>query len=317
MKLFFSVLKFVPLGCFAASFALQAELPPYVYDEMKRNAPEVFNVRIVEAPKKAPVAQGKRQKITYEAKVLQVIRTKSRIKSGEAIVIQSYHYAFGPGEVGPSNPRRLKENDVVLAYLTKGEKGDEFRIAAGGHSFERIKQERKGRSTIDVPANPTRAEPVPAPDIRVEPVNPRPEFPPAHPIGEPHFGGTAIGGGMAMAQAMPGRYTLLSTQIQQAGKLVPVVLKLDTQTGAVWQLKLMESKFFVNGQMQVRTRMNFEPVMHDREPDFNPRRPDIEIETDGLGETIPDRPIFRPRPVPVRPRTNRRNLIEPTPSPRR
>ena len=315
MKLFFSVLKFVPLSCFAASFALQAELPPFVYDEMKRNAPEVFNVRIVEAPKKAAVARGKRQKITYEAKVLQVIRTKSRIKSGGAIVIQSYHYAFGPGEVGPSNPRRLKENDVVLAYLTKGEKGDEFRIAAGGHSFERIKQEREDRS-IDAPANPARAEPIPAPSIRVEPVEPRPDFPPDRPIGEPHFGGAAIGGGMAMAQAMPGRYTLLSTQIQQAGKLVPVILKLDTQTGSVWQLKLMESKFFVNGKMQVRTRMNFEPVMHDREPGFNPRQPDIVIEPDGHGETVPDRPIFRPRPFPVRPRPDRRNLIEPEPAPR-
>ena len=96
---------------------------------------------------------------------------------------------------------------------------------------------------------------------------------------------------------------------------------IDTQTGAVWQLKLMESKFFVNGKMQVRTRMNFEPVMHDHEPGFNPRRPEIVIEPDGVGEAVPDRPFFRPRPVPVRPRPDRRNLIEPetetTPRPRR
>jgi len=156
---------------------------------------------------------------------------------------------------------------------------------------------------------------VPAPVIRVEP---QPDFPPPPPHDAPRFGGPIVGGGMAIpiGQEMFGRYTLLSTQIQQAGKLVPVVLKLDTQTGAVWQLKLMESKFFVNGKMQVRTRMNFEPVMHDREPGINPRRPDTVIEPDGHGELVPERPIFRPRPVPVRPRPDRRNLSEPEPTPR-
>ena len=126
-----------------------------------------------------------------------------------------------------------------------------------------------------------------------------------------------IGGGMAMpiGQEMPGRFMLLSTQIQQASKLVPIVLKLDTQTGEVWQLK------------EVRTGMSFEPIVHDREPrsgqsrGFSPRQPDIVIEPDGHGETVPDRPIFRPRPFPVRPRPDQRNLIEPetetAPRPRR
>ena len=315
VKTSYSAFKYTPLCLFALSFALQAELPPYVYDEMKQNAPEVFHVKIVEAPKAKAIIRGKRQQMTYEAKVLKVIRTKSRVKSGAAIAIQSHYYAFGPGEVGPSNPRRLKKNDVVLAYLSKGKEG--FRVAAGGHSFEKVDKGQADRPPA-VPVNPTRVEIVPAPVIRVEP---QPDFPPPPPNDAPRFGGPIVGGGMAMAQAMPGRYTLLSTQIQQAGKLVPVVLKLDTQTGAVWQLKLMESKFFVNGKMQVRTRMNFEPVMHDREPGFNPRQPDIVIEPDGHGETVPDRPIFRPRPFPVRPRPDRRNLIEPetetTPSPRR
>lgn len=327
MKLFSFAFKFTPLCFFAVSFALQAELPPFVYDEMKRNATEVFNVQIVEAPKAKAVVRGKRQQITYEAKVLRVIRTKSRIKSGGAIVIQSYHYAFGLGEVGPSNPRRLKKNDVVLAYLTKGEKGDEFHVAAGGHSFEQPKLLHE-RGIIEGPPGPVRIEPVPP--VRVDPVRPRPDFPPPDPkLGQYHRqpsvrahpdfpppdqddGPVMIGGGMAMpiGQEMPGRFTLLSAQIQQAGKSVPVVLKLDTQTGEVWQLK------------QVRTGMSFEPIVHDREPrGFNPRRPDIVIEPDGVGEIVPDRPIFRPRPFPVRPRPARRNLIEPetetAPRPRR
>jgi len=318
MKLFSFALKFTPLYFFAVSFALRAELPPFVYDEMKRNAPEVFNVQIVEAPKANAVVRGKRQQITYEAKVLRVIRTKSRIKSGGAIVIRSYHYMFGPGEVGPSNPRRLKKNDVILAYLTKGEKGDEFRVAAGGHSFEQPKLVREG-GVIEEPSDPVRIAPVPP--AQVDPSDPKlgqfhrqptvrahPDFPPPDPADGP----VMIGGGMAMpiGQEMPGRFTLLSTQIQQAGKLVPVVLKLDTQTGEVWQLK------------QVGTGMSFEPIVHDREPrGFNPRQPNIVIEPDGHGETVPDRPFFRPRPFPVRPRPDRRNLIEPetetTPRPRR
>jgi len=317
VKTSYSAFKYTPLCLFALSFSLQAELPPYVYDEMKQNAPEVFHVKIVEAPKAKAIIRGKRQQITYEAKVLKVIRTKSRVKSGAAIAIQSHYYAFGPGEVGPSNPRRLKKNDVVLAYLSKGKEG--FRVAAGGHSFEKVDKGQADRPPA-VPVNPTRVEIVQAPVNRIEPQT---DSPPPSPNDAPRFGVPIVGGGMAIPirQEIPGRYTLLSTQIQEAGKLVPVVLKLDTQTGAVWQLKLMESKFFVNGKIQVRTRMNFEPVMHGREPDFNPRRSDIVIEPDGVGEVVPDRPIFRPRPVPVRPRPDRRNLIEPetetAPRPRR
>jgi hypothetical protein len=309
VKTSYSAFKYTPLCLFALSFALQAELPPYVYDEMKQNAPEVFHVKIVEAPKAKAIIRGKRQQMTYEAKVLKVIRTKSRVKSGAAIAIQSHYYAFGPGEVGPSNPRRLKKNDVVLAYLSKGKEG--FRVAAGGHSFEKVDKGQADRPPA-VPVNPTRVEIVQAPVNRIEPQEPQPNFPPPPPHDAPRFGGPIAGGGMAIpiGQEMPGRYALLSTQIQQAGKSIPVVLKLDTQTGEVWQLK------------QVRTGMSFEPIVHDREPrGFNPRRPDIVIEPDGVGEIVPDRPIFRPRPFPVRPRPDRRNLIEPetktAPRPRR
>jgi len=184
---------------------------------------------------------------------------------------------------------------------------------------------------------PIRIQPVPLPGlpvrgIEVEPAQPPPNFFPgeAFPVppemppegwGEPGFGGEMI------MPPMPGRYTLLSAQIQQAGKSVPVVLKLDTQTGEVWQLKLTESKYFVNGKVQVRTQMSFEPLGQDREPrrgqgrGFMPGRPDFDRDQpdDDVEETVPERPRFRPRPVPVRPRPDRRNLIEPetTPRPRR
>ena len=169
---------------------------------------------------------------------------------------------------------------------------------------------------------PIRIQPVPG--IEVEPAQPPPNFfpgeefpvPPEMPPegwGEPGFPGEMF------MPPMPGRYTLLSAHIQQAGKSVPVVLKLDTQTGEVWQLKLTESKFFVNGKVQLRTRMSFEPVAQDLEPhhdneDHNhghgevrrtlPGRPDIDRDEPGGDgddvEEVPDRPRIAPSFPPIR-----------------
>ena len=158
---------------------------------------------------------------------------------------------------------------------------------------------------------PIRIQPVPG--IEVEPAQPPPNFFPGEEFPEPPegWGEPGFPGEMIMPP-MPGRYTLLSAHIQQAGKSVPVVLKLDTQTGEVWQLKLTESKFFVNGKVQVRTRMSFEPVAQDLEQhhdneDHNhghgevrrtlPGRPDIDRDEDVV-EEVPARPRFVPaRPI--------------------
>jgi len=295
-------------------FPAQAELPPFVYDEMKRNATDVVIVQIVDAPKAGALIRGKRQQVTYEAKVLRVIRSKSRLRPGGGMVIQSSYYRFGPGEVGPSNPRRLKKNDVVMAYLSKGEKAGEFRIAAGGHSFEEPKKNR-GNRAVDVPANPVEVEPVPVPPIQTELVEPAPPPHPVHPIGGPFRVDPPIaiaGGGMGIVEEMPGRFEIIPVQLMQAGKPMSVVLKLDTQTGEVWQLKMKTSKFFLNGQPQVRSSLSFEPLSGARPPrpdrgHVMPGRPaigrgeetvpddDIEI------EVAPERPRLRPQPIPERP----------------
>jgi hypothetical protein len=59
---------------------------------------------------------------------------------------------------------------------------------------------------------------------------------------------------------MPGRYQIISAQIQQNGKSVPIVLKLDTQTGQVWQLKSVTASVIHNGKPKPITRLVFEPV---------------------------------------------------------
>ncbi len=336
LQLFSRLPGLAPLFLVASSFAARAELPPAVYDQMKREAPEVFLVRIEEAAKNKIVVRGKQQQFTYEAKVLRVFRTRSRIRAGGAIVIQSQHHIFGPGEVGPSNPRKLKEKDIVLAYLVKGGKVDEFRAAAGGHSFEEPTPQRVAGLTKvlahpvgvePVPAPPIPVEAVPVPPVQIEPVEPAPPPRPIHPIGGPIDGPLIIDGGMGMGmvEEMPGRFEIIPVQLMQAGKPMPVVLKLDTQTGEVWQLKMTTSKFFHNGQPQVRSSLSFEPVMgahnarHDREDRTMPGRPGVgrdEPDVDEGDAAVPQRPRLRPRPVPVRPSRpapGRRNLIEPAP----
>ena len=122
---------------------------------------------------------------------------------------------------------------------------------------------------------PFQIQPVPAPQpgiaIEVEPAPPPPnffpgqEFPeepmePEESWGEPGFPEEM------MMPPMPGRYKILTVQLPQAGKLTSVVLKLDTQTGETWQLKLTESNFFLNGKQQIRTWLSFEPVVQVHDP---------------------------------------------------
>ncbi len=158
---------------------------------------------------------------------------------------------------------------------------------------------------------PIRVQPAPLPGLPVRGIEvehgqpqdfaPGEEFPvppdmPPEGWGAPGFGGEII------MPAMPGRFQIISAQIHQAGKSVPVVLKLDTQTGEVWQLKLTESKYFVNGKVQVRTQMNFEPLGQNRDPQrgqgrgFIPERPDIDHDEPDAEETVPALPRLSPPP---------------------
>ena len=168
--------------------------------------------------------------------------------------------------------------------------------------------------TASAQEGPIRIQPVPLPGLPVRgievPAQPPTDFAPGEEFPVPPemppdaWGEPGFGGEMNMP-AMPGRFQIISAQIQQAGKSVPVVLKLDTQTGEVWQLMLTESKYFVNGKVQVRTQMNFEPLGQNREPrrgqgrGFHPGRPDIDRDEPDAEEAVPDRPRFRPRPGPA------------------
>ena len=123
------------------------------------------------------------------------------------------------------------------------------------------------------------------------------------------------GGGMFMPD-MPGRFQIISAQIRQNGKAVPIVRKLDTQTGQAWHVKSITATMFRNGKPHPFTRLTFEPVDEGDHPQPLPRaepgddhgeierinRPDIGIEgtVPRARETETPRP-FRDRSRPSRP----------------
>ena len=132
---------------------------------------------------------------------------------------------------------------------------------------------------------------------------------------------------MMMMPPMPGRFKIITVQLPQGGKFTPYVLKLDTQTGQTWQLKLLETTFRHNGKPQIRTRLTFQPVDGGVAPNhghgFVPGHPGIGGETvpgqPDVIEGVPTIPIEpdepredRPVPaIPVRPRT----IPQPAPAP--
>lgn len=108
-----------------------------------------------------------------------------------------------------------------------------------------------------------------------------------------------FGPGEMFMPDMPGRYQIISAQLQQNGKAVPIVLKLDTQTGQVWQLKSVFGTLVRNGKRQTFSRLTFEPVDPGEHP--QPLQEDPEPDAPGFGidggESIPEEaPQIEPAP---------------------
>ncbi len=122
----------------------------------------------------------------------------------------------------------------------------------------------------------------PPPAIQILPA----EVPPGEPMpfDPDEFGmeeGFIPGHGEMFMPDMPGRYQMVSAQIQQNGKAMPIVLKLDTQTGQVWQLKFVSETIIAQGRRQMVNRLTFVPV-------------DDAHHTQPLPPAVPDEPGFGP-----------------------
>lgn len=118
--------------------SVHAELPPAYYDQLKENAPESI-VIVVNQVGKTPKPDDYEQ-ITAIATVSKVDRTRTKLKSGDRIVI-SYdrmtHHEMG--WVGPSDIPELFEKHIYKSYLEPvSYSGQLFAPAAMGQSFYQI-----------------------------------------------------------------------------------------------------------------------------------------------------------------------------------
>ena len=230
--------------------------------------------------------KGRETTFTYDAIVIQSMRSTTGIKAGDKIGVLSRHHIFGPGEVGPSNPRTLKKGETVAAYLARSRKEGMYTIAAGGHSFEKA---GKGANL----ARPIARVPGPLPEVIAEP--PPPEFDPDLEVpGEwgPEDHGMPMPQEMFM-EGIPGRFQLILANVQQNGKPVPMTLKIDTMTGQVWHLKMKARQILVNGLPKMETIMVFEAI--DTEGPFFKATPQVdEVEVaPAVPVPVPPRPFRR------------------------
>jgi hypothetical protein len=125
-----------------ANFSIvgRAELPPYVYKEWQQQAPEslVIKVRSVKT-RETDEPRRKRIDVDVEARVEQVVRSKTGLRAGDVIRISYVHSRHKEPISGPSEVPILKEGGVYPAYLRGGQREKGYAPAAGGYSFQEVK----------------------------------------------------------------------------------------------------------------------------------------------------------------------------------
>lgn len=113
---------------------LFAELPPSVYEERQKAAPELVEIEVIRVdiePGQAPDQQN----IAIVALVNDVKRTSTNLQAGQLINIQ-YIITDRPKDfVGPGEIPLLEEGHKGIAYLVKHKSEDSYVPAAGIMSF--------------------------------------------------------------------------------------------------------------------------------------------------------------------------------------
>jgi hypothetical protein len=117
-----------------------AELPPGAYDELKRDAQELVQIRIDRVKEKEPISAEMRN-FECTASVVKVDRSKTRLAPGARIKFESYYVspkAFQRGFAGPQSPPLLAAGWTGKIYLNREEGKTDYTLAAYGRSFEPI-----------------------------------------------------------------------------------------------------------------------------------------------------------------------------------
>jgi hypothetical protein len=138
LKKLFGIVALLTIAAFAAP--ARAELPPGAYDELKRKAQELLQIRIDAVKEKEPISAAMRN-FECTATVLRVDRSKSKLARGAKIKFDSYYVtpeAFERGFVGPKSPPLLAAGWTGRIYLNREEGKTDYSLAAYGRSFEPI-----------------------------------------------------------------------------------------------------------------------------------------------------------------------------------
>jgi hypothetical protein len=124
-----------------SSGLLRAELPPGAYEQLKKEAPEVYQLRIQSVKQTAnegPDIQGFR----CEAEILAVERSKAGRKKGDVVQFHSYYVSPQARQrdfVGPQSLPLLKAGWTGRVYLKPSEIIAGLDLAAYGRSFEPLR----------------------------------------------------------------------------------------------------------------------------------------------------------------------------------
>ncbi len=117
------------------TLTLKAELPPYIYENYQKNAPEALTI-LAEKVETSFISMSEKS-VTITAKIIRVKRSKSKLKRGDSITIVYNSTFWRPnGWVGPSSLPVLTEKQRYKAFLRKGEKNNYYYPAARGKSFK-------------------------------------------------------------------------------------------------------------------------------------------------------------------------------------
>ena len=108
---------------------------------LQSSAPAALEVRVLEAQVPPAAEQGERYAVTYRMEIISVLRSTSRVKPGETIVVRSYALAQGAADTGERAPVLLTPGWIGVAYLAPDPKAAgpearwQFVVAAEGDSF--------------------------------------------------------------------------------------------------------------------------------------------------------------------------------------
>lgn len=142
LVLFFSV--------FVTTFA---ELPPHAYEDMKKKAPELLTIRVVDVSIDSTMEKDRSgnevvvKNITAKSTIQSVKKTSTKKRRGNSITINYTVRIHDPnsGWVGQSQIPILEKNTTYTSFLRYVKDEKRYAPSAGSHSFEEVIQTKKSK----------------------------------------------------------------------------------------------------------------------------------------------------------------------------